>query len=31
LERDLWYDKNGDLARVLFKADDGSTVIYVRK
>ena len=31
LERDLWYDKNGDLARVLFKADDGSTVIYVRR
>ena len=31
LERDLWYDANGDLARVSFKADDGSTVIYIRK
>ncbi len=30
LERDLWYDANGDLARVSFKADDGSVVIYVR-
>lgn len=31
LERDLWYDAQGDLARVSFKAEDGSTVTYVRK
>ena len=31
LERDLWYDENGNLARVAFKADDGSTVTYIRK
>lgn len=31
LERDLWYDDAGNLARVSFKADDGSTVTYVRK
>jgi len=31
LVRDLWYDSKGDLARVAFKADDGSTVMYVRK
>jgi hypothetical protein len=31
LARDLWYDKNDNLARVLFKADDGSTITYVRK
>ncbi len=31
LERDLWYDANGNLARVSFKADDGSKVFYVRK
>jgi len=31
LERDLWYDENGNLARVAFKAEDGSTVTYVRK
>jgi len=31
LARDLWYDGDGNLARVAFKADDGSTVTYVRK
>ncbi|MDE4303030.1 DUF6134 family protein [Phaeobacter gallaeciensis] len=31
LERDVWYDQNGDLAHVSFKADDGSTVTYLRK
>jgi len=31
LERDLWYDENGNLARVAFKAEDGSTVTYIRK
>lgn len=31
LARDLWYDDKGNLARVVFKADDGSTVTYVRK
>ncbi len=31
LARDLWYDDSGNLARVAFKADDGSTVTYVRK
>ncbi len=31
VERDLWYDENGNLARVAFKADDGSIVTYIRK
>jgi len=31
LARDLWYDGDGNLARVAFKADDGSTVTYIRK
>ncbi len=31
LNRDLWFDNDGNLARVVFKADDGSTVTYVRK
>jgi len=31
LDRDLWYDGQGNLARVAFKADDGSTVTYIRK
>lgn len=31
LARDLWYDDEGNLAQVAFKADDGSTVMYVRK
>jgi len=31
LDRDLWYDGKGNLARVAFKADDGSTVTYIRK
>ncbi|NDW46788.1 DUF6134 family protein [Ruegeria sp. PrR005] len=31
LERDVWYDDAGNLAHVSFKADDGSTVTYVRK
>ena len=31
LTRDLWYDADGNLAQVTFKADDGSTVMYVRK
>ncbi|MBL4750849.1 MAG: hypothetical protein JKX71_09770 [Amylibacter sp.] len=31
LKRDLWYDANDALVRVSFKADDGSTITYVRK
>ncbi len=31
LDRDIWYDGDGNLAQVAFKADDGSTVTYVRK
>jgi len=31
LNRDLWFDNEGNLARVAFKADDGSTVTYIRK
>lgn len=31
LSRDLWYDDDGNLAQVMFKADDGSTVMYIRK
>lgn len=31
LDRDVWYDGEGNLAHVSFKADDGSTVTYVRK
>ncbi|MEO9576207.1 MAG: DUF6134 family protein [Tateyamaria sp.] len=31
LARDLWYDSDGNLAQVMFKADDGSTVMYIRK
>ncbi|MEN8874542.1 MAG: DUF6134 family protein [Pacificibacter sp.] len=31
LVRDLWYDAEGNLVRVAFKADDGSTVMYIRK
>lgn len=31
LERDLWYDAEGNLAKVAFKADDGSLVTYIRK
>ncbi len=31
LARDLWYDADGNLARVAFKADDGSIVTYIRK
>ena len=31
LERDLWYDGDGNLAQVVFKADDGSTITYIRK
>ena len=31
LTRDLWYDEDGNLAQVAFKADDGSTVSYIRK
>jgi hypothetical protein len=31
LNRDLWFDADGNLARVVFKADDGSTITYVRK
>jgi hypothetical protein len=31
LDRDLWYDDSGNLARAAFKADDGSTVTYIRK
>lgn len=31
LDRDIWYDDEGNLAHVSFKADDGSTVTYLRK
>lgn len=31
LNRDLWYDAQGNLAHVSFTAEDGSTVTYVRK
>ncbi len=31
LKRDLWYDADHALARVSFKAEDGSTITYVRK
>lgn len=31
LDRDVWYDGEGNLAHVAFTADDGSTVTYVRK
>ncbi|WP_170428392.1 DUF6134 family protein [Ruegeria arenilitoris] len=31
LNRDVWYDGNGDLAHVVFTADDGSTITYLRK
>jgi len=31
LNRDVWYDAHGNLARVVFKGDDGSTVTYKRK
>ncbi|MBT7449030.1 MAG: hypothetical protein HN797_14910 [Tateyamaria sp.] len=31
LARDLWYDDGGNLAQVVFKADDGSKVTYIRK
>lgn len=31
LERDVWYDANGYLARLTLIADDGSTVTYVRR
>ncbi len=31
LARDVWYDGNGNLAQVMFRADDGSTVMYIRK
>lgn len=31
LTRDLWYDQNGSLAYVSFTAEDGSTVLYIRK
>ncbi|MGR3462434.1 MAG: DUF6134 family protein [Roseovarius sp.] len=31
LNRDLWYDVQGNLARVSFTAEDGTTVTYVRK
>lgn len=31
LDRDIWYDRDGNLAHVSFKADDGSTVTYLRK
>ncbi len=31
LERDVWYDSEGNLARVSFTADDGSTITYVRR
>lgn len=31
LARDVWYDGEGNLAQVMFKADDGSTVMYIRK
>ena len=31
LDRDVWYDAEGYLARLTLVADDGSTVTYVRK
>lgn len=31
LDRDVWYDSDGNLAHVSFTADDGSTVTYLRK
>lgn len=31
LDRDVWYDADGYLARLTLVADDGSTVTYVRK
>jgi hypothetical protein len=31
LDRDVWYDANGYLVRLTLVADDGSTVVYVRK
>lgn len=31
LNRDIWYDAQGNLAHVSFTAEDGSTVTYVRK
>ncbi|WP_104017996.1 DUF6134 family protein [Roseovarius nitratireducens] len=31
LNRDLWYDAQGNLAHVSFTAEDGTTVTYVRK
>jgi len=31
LARDLWFDAGGNLAHVVFKADDGSTITYLRK
>jgi len=31
LDRDVWYDAQGYLARLTLVADDGSTVTYVRK
>jgi len=31
LDRDVWYDSDGYLARLTLVADDGSTVVYVRK
>lgn len=31
LARDVWYDGDGNLAQVMFRADDGSTVMYIRK
>ncbi len=31
LNRDLWYDSQGNLVHVSFTAEDGSTVTYVRK
>lgn len=31
LARGLWYDGDGNLAQVVFKADDGSIITYIRK
>jgi hypothetical protein len=31
LDRDVWYDTDGYLVRLTLVADDGSTVVYVRK
>lgn len=31
LDRDVWYDDDGLLARLVMTADDGSTVTYVRR